>query len=330
METGLGQLTARLLLVLGAVLMGENASHGQSPDPFSHLDPSAAARVLGMLERARIAEREGRWTDAAALYQGMYIIVPVEEYRFRQALCSERAGRLTEALEIYRELTHSPRAEIAALATQRMEAAQEELAELPARLKIRTDRLGAWIEVGATKKRDIDGNGLTFEVQPGTHQIRIELDGFEPVEQRLTIGPGEEQYVLIQLRETRSRRVKLVPKAQKRSLALPLTLGGAATASAGLGVLFGVLARNKAAKERAYNRSAPGASRAEAEALLSDAKLLNTLSIIGYGLSVALLGAAAAVHFTSFPRTFQSESHAVGTSVRLAPSGYGVAFSGAF
>ena len=54
-----------------------------------------------------------------------------------------------------------------------------------ARLQVKVDPQGAAVQVDG---QFVGTTPLTLEIPPGQHAVRVELSGFEPLEQELTLG----------------------------------------------------------------------------------------------------------------------------------------------
>lgn len=277
-----------------AIILSGTAAQAQ-PDPFDALSDEDALRLVDNLHNAETAERQSRWMDAVDHYHEAWMLVPIEEYRFRQAYCLEQAGEHLDALEIYTELSESERTDIETAANQRTEAIEQLLADLPGRLRIMTDHLGAMIIVDDQTSRLAEEREFVFEVSPGEHEVVVELDGYETEQHAIHVEPGGEAELHIRLALVSEAEatesvgeepevaaeviegdqtdvvidVSLPPDSDSDNIVLPILFGGLALAAVGTGVAFGVMANDTADDAWSYDINQPGAND-EAQTMLND------------------------------------------------------------
>ena len=172
------------------------------------------------------------------LYHGIWELLSVEEYRFREAYCLESAGETLEALAIFRELAESDRSEIVNASGERIEALEQLLADLPAYLRVLTDQLGATITVDELTSRLANEPEVVFEVSAAEHHIAIQLDGYETEQHSVVVDPGEEvelSVVLTQIAEPTEADLvfdePLPPPVEDDNLLIPILLGSVAVAA---------------------------------------------------------------------------------------------------
>lgn len=273
-----------------ALLFGTiRTSHAQPRDPFEGLTPDQEEQVVELMDRAALAEDEGRWTDAIEIYEQLWEIVPAEEFEFRRAVCLEQLRFYDQAMEIYMRLANSDRPEISVLAEERIQVVALQRSRRPTTLMIETHVAGAVVllddeEIGTTTQE-----GLTVEVPAGEHMLTIEHEDYYPYEDELLLSPGSQVHYQADLVALPG----VVTDTGQGSgqgdgggegdggggeverggpgLVLPVVFGVAAVAAGGTGIAFGLAANSKADEERNFDRHSPGATRADVETLANEA-----------------------------------------------------------
>lgn len=270
-------LTSSLASTIAAVMLVIfNATPTDAQPAFDSVSEEEAQFLIQSMSAAEQAEGLGQWSAASGIYLQMWEVLPIEEYRFRQGYCLEQAGLYPEALDVFEELASSERPEIVAAAEQRIAVLEGYLADLPGRLRVLTETLGALITVDEEMSEQAHAGEAEFEVSPGDHMIVVQLDGYVTESEPITIEPGVEVTVEITLTPVAppDEPHVVVPETPEeppgeRDLLWPIVLGSVAVAAAGTGIAFGVLANDAADEAWAYDTTQPGATD-EAENLLNE------------------------------------------------------------
>lgn len=282
-----------------AFLGGMRSTEAQAPSGMTHqeiiesLSDEDADRALDLLGRAREAEAGQDWLEAYALYTDLVTVAPSPRFRFKQADCLEKLGRYTEALEIYRDLLESPEADVVEESAARIAAFEALTQAIVTTIRVQSVPPGAEISVdGVVVGLAVDG-GVDLEVEPGAHHVVAALEGYTAAEEDVEAVSGEETVV-----EIRLTPVADVVEPGGRSLVVPLALGGAAVAVAGVGLVLDLAISND--REDSWNsdsdcRNGVAAEKTYCDDLWDEAQLFHTLGLVSYGVAGALaVGAVVA------------------------------------
>lgn len=247
---------------------------------------------------------------------------------FNMAQAQERLGRIEEAVASFRRyLELDPNAEGRAAIEERVRTLTERLGATAIVLTVSEEGAHVFVdghEVGTTP---LPG---PLTVAPGSHELRVEKDGFQAFRLRVSVDAGrqvEADATLVALVGPTSTVTPPVTSARERpGRPLPWILGGAAVLAVGAGTLLGVLALGKsddAADESAGNRDLY-------DEHLADAETLAAAADICFGVGIA----AGAVSIVLFLIGGQDDSAPATTSVRVSPlalrGGGGLVLGGGF
>ena len=266
--------SARFFTIATVMLVLSNAAPATAQPTFDSVSEEEAQFLIQSMSAAEQAEGLGQWSAAAGIYLQMWQVLPVEEYRFRQGYCLGQAGQYLESVAVFEELLGSERAEIVAAAEQRISVLEGYLADLPGRLRVLTEQLGALITVDEEMSERAHEGEVEFEVIPGEHTIVVELDGYETSISVIIIEPGGEESIQVELNpiavtDEPHVGVTETPPPGELDLLWPIVLGSVAVVAAGTGITFGVLANDAADEAWAYDTTQPGAT-GEAEDVLNE------------------------------------------------------------
>lgn len=128
--------------LLGMWLVSPTLALSQT-DPFDSITDEAAETLVRLLQQAEAAEQAQRWAEATAVYREMWALLPLDEYRFREALCLRELGEDSAAHDIFRSLTASPRSEV-------VSSAERELSRMDRERAIGEAQTRVSISVGAS------------------------------------------------------------------------------------------------------------------------------------------------------------------------------------
>ncbi len=147
-------------------------------DPFESLTDDEVQELLRLLGEAEAAYSEERWSHAAYSYGLMWEILPLEEYRFAQAICFEELGEYDSAVAVLSEIEQSARAEVAASARERIDEIEDLVATLPGLLHVTTNPPQTSVVVDGELIGTLGNDGIALELSPGEHRILVESDGY--------------------------------------------------------------------------------------------------------------------------------------------------------
>lgn len=166
---------------------------GTTPAP--HDSATARDKARPVAAKALTDYDEGRYTDALAGFQQADSIYPAPQYRAYIARSYAKLGQLVAAARTYNSVLSMPAPSDAAPAFQVAQmTAQAELADLQKRLPTLS------VVVGGPSPSDahatLDGQPLDLSgtapipVDPGTHTVNVQANGFEPVNQTVYLSEG--------------------------------------------------------------------------------------------------------------------------------------------
>ncbi|MDW8363425.1 MAG: PEGA domain-containing protein [Myxococcales bacterium] len=155
-------------------------------------DPQAQQRETARQAYARGQQRfrEGAYADAEAAFLEAYAAVPNPVVLLGVAEARERQGNVrgaAEALERY--LAERADAPDRATVTERL----ERLRRTPAKVFVRSRPPGAWVHLDGTATGSVTPTEL--EVAPGSHTVRLQLDGYDAWEQTFEVGFAERREI---------------------------------------------------------------------------------------------------------------------------------------
>lgn len=212
------------------------------PCPAHAGDAEAADRLF---QEALALQDKGDWASACPRFRDSYAADPSVGALLNVAACSEREGKLLRAKEEYG----------AALALNlkssdpaRREAVRKEAEAALAKLDARIPSIVVSVEPKQARV-SIDGgapvaSGAASRVDPGSHTLRVEADGFAPTER--TVDVSESQRLVLEMTLSPGLSIASPPPEDDspKSLLVPgLLVGGLGLALAATGGgLLGVAA----------------------------------------------------------------------------------------
>jgi len=274
-----------LLLALLLALSGTDALAANAADR------TTARRAF---ERGSRLYQQARYAEAAAAFEEAYRAVPNGVVLYNLGQCYEKLGELEKALSSYQEyLRLVPQAED-------REAVQTIIAGLEGRLEaVKRPKVTLSSEPsGALVSLDGQERGPTPWSEPvevGTHQLSLELKGYQSLRRELEVRAGEP----VQLHLVLTPIPEVTPAPAATAAAQPSPRGrtwtwvaaGAAGAAAAGAVSLGLLARADSQELLARPHE-----RAEAQALHDSARGKSRAANVLYGVA----GVAAAAGVTLF------------------------------
>ena len=185
-------IVARLvavLLVLGPAIAWSQAPPGDTPPSKEE----ATARRLAQ-EGSDFAKK-GQWREAAVRFEASLQLFPILDVYYNLAYVYENLGdwkgcvdNYTRYLEAYRKKNQRDPAEV--LSIQRSIDKCKETAQPP--VTITTNPIGATVSLG-TKAKVIGTTPVTIKLDPGTHKIFVEKEGYKPVVTEIKVLAKQEQ-----------------------------------------------------------------------------------------------------------------------------------------
>jgi PEGA domain len=338
------RIAARAVCVVLAALLPAL----QAPDLLAQpADAAALAKARSQFQQALALETAEDWAGALSLFQQVGAIKLTPQVRFHIGLCEEHLGRLAAALGAYK----------LAAAEAEDAKATEVAAQVAARVGDLSARIPKIVIVrgkGADyAKISLDGVSLgssaigdELPVDPGPHNVEARARGFKPFNKTVELAEKEVKKLEIVLapeagpeptptgpeKTTGPEPTPEQPAPGKRSLVVPLVVGGVGVASLGASGVFFILRGSALSKleDKCPNRDA---CPPDLKSTYDAGKTYSLLVPITLGVGVAAVGTAAVLYFTQKPGT-PAPAAASLTLQPLVPVGsgapVGAAISGRF
>ncbi len=211
--------TLAVLLALAA--LAPLAAHAQTPS-------TADAEARHHYERADAFRDREEWREALREYRASLALKKTRGAMASAAACLRALGLYDEALDQYEELLR----EFPALPPTmrvKVDPAIAELRQLTGMLTIAGDGLAGASLFVDDRRRGAFPAVARLRLSVGTHVVRVEKDGFEPITlPRVAVQPGRENTVTVEPKGRRGR-VRVV---ERHNLPLDVELDGAVVGKA--------------------------------------------------------------------------------------------------
>lgn len=265
------------------------------------LESGAPAMAEQRYQLARSLYREGRLDQALQEFKSALDLFPRStKLAFNIARVAERLGKLDVAAKHYRlYLTLAPAAEDRAQVQQLVDSLERRLQAERPELVISTAPAKANVYLDADSA-PTGSTPLRIRVAPGTHAVRIVLEGYEPVMRSVNVEKGKAAALAIQLSKARTSAAPVskapvnTPTAVEpadiadRSGGMSRTLGWVAIGLGGALVAYGAYSGVQAADSA--GATVDTGDQARYEALQSDIDSQNLGMGIGLGLGLVFAG----------------------------------------
>lgn len=239
--------------------------------------PEQRAAAETSLAQGEVAYKAGDYAAAVAHFQQANALVPSPIAQYWLATSLDLQGNPTSAIAAFEALFADPAH--TTLPPEQLEPARTRLSvlkQLPATVALEVQPPDVELLVDGIPQPGT--SPFSVKIAPGTHKIRLQKEGYEPMETELTVGPAEALADSIQLQPLPQApppptaapiAVAPPPPAEPRSNIPAYVTLGVAGAGAVVGTLFGIQALS--AKDKFD--SSPTASNAddvERNALIAD------------------------------------------------------------
>ncbi|HEU4582963.1 MAG TPA: hypothetical protein VFS67_32110 [Polyangiaceae bacterium] len=292
-------------LLSASLLSAPLHAAGDAPAQEAGRNPAAAQALF---EEAQRGVGAGDYEQACPKFKASYELDPAGGTLLNLADCLEKQGRSASAWSAFKDALVAAQRDGR---SERVEYAQQHIRALEPKLSYLTVEVPASSSVGELSVH-VDGTplaaaawGTALPVDPGEHVLHAEAPGFEPLDQKLTIGGAgaREVFTLPSLRASRTEAAAAVDAqpvmAEERShpaRTWAWISGGVGVAALGVGSYFGVKAF---ADWDDRNAACVGGCTPAAKAAGDDANRAATIATIGVSAGVVLLGAATVLFFYS-------------------------------
>jgi hypothetical protein len=319
-------------LLFASLLPAPLYAAGDLPASGAGRNPAAAQALFEEAQRAVSADDFER---ACPKFKASYELDPAGGTLLNLADCLEKQGRTASAWSAFKDALVVAQRDGR---SERVEYAQQHIRALEPKLSYLTVEVPASSSTGQLSVQ-VDGTplaaaawGTALPVDPGEHQLQAEAPGFEPFEQKLTIGGAgtREVFALPALRAQGSEAKPAVaseapvmadaePRHPARTWAW--VTGAVGVAALGVGSYFGVKAFSDWDDR---NAQCVGGCTPAAKTAGDDASQAATIATVGVGAGVVLLGTATLLFFYSSDADPRAED---ATGLSFLPTDHGGSLS---
>lgn len=188
-----------ILAVLLPSLMAEDEASGEEATAASEHDEEAFNEAQRLFQQGlRLFEVED-WEEAIERFDESLRHLPTAVARFNRAVCLERLGRTIESIAALREYVEFHGTELTADRRASVEQELGRLEGLVATIIVRVERPESAEVV-------LDGDHVVrtplvdpLVVNAGVHTIEIRAAGFDPLRRELSLSPGGETEIVVEL-----------------------------------------------------------------------------------------------------------------------------------
>ncbi len=229
-------------LGLALACLGASAAHAEdttpattpAPDtaaaPASATDPAESPEYRALIDAALEEFVRGNWTEAYALFLRAHALSPSARTLRGLAVCAFEAKQYLRAIEYMRAALADTRKALDD--KQRGEASSliERAQVFVARLAVVVEPTQARVEVdGALATRDAQDRVL---LDPGVHQLTLSLPGYLTETRSVSVSPGDELTLAVQITPATAPGVTVASTASSRPTPAPAPLALSGTPDA--------------------------------------------------------------------------------------------------
>ncbi|MCS6901323.1 MAG: hypothetical protein RMJ98_16825 [Myxococcales bacterium] len=280
--------------------------------PTAQGAPSAAekAEAEALFQEAKKLMSQKRFAEACQKFEASQRLDPAGGTLLNLALCHEAEGKLATAWVEFGDALAQAKQD---KKNDRVKIAREHLEKLEPRLPRLVIRLTGAAPPGLVVERDgvqmsSASFGTPIPVDPGERRVRATAPGFQPLEERISLGEGETKTLTLPSLSPKSRpevpvassssSTPLPPPPPSHRKTLAYAVGGVGAASLVVGAFFGF---RTLSKKNESDRECPSATTCSARGIQANeqAYMAATVANIGVGLGVVGLGVGAYLLLTA-------------------------------
>lgn len=312
-------------VLFAALLIAAPAPKAKKAAPAAEAETGDTKKAKELFQRAQKLYKQARYAEAIEKFEEAYAARPHPVIYFNIGKCYEQLNETPKALRAYRDyLRLMPDA-------KDRDTVADAIANLERRLKekgvqqlmVFADPPNAHIEVDG---KDLGSSPASVELVAGNHQLRVFLDGYEPVERAFVMSITRATEMTINLREARNdvpppppppvvdvpkkeepKTAALTPEPKKdeppvitapkpepkkKGRVWTWVAGGVAVAGAGAATGLGLAANGASAEMLASQHT-----QAETQALHDKAQGLSTGANVAWGVAAAAAVTAVVLFF---------------------------------
>lgn len=228
-------LTLRTFTLALALQLAAGAALAQVRN-FDELSSEQKQRLASLIDEGKKQYDVGNFEISLEQFQRAYDIYPHPDILYRMGLCYERLGEDAAAVRHYRQfLEEVPDAQERPRIEKTIDMIESRIAR--SEIRISTDPEGAVVYIDESANGVAGYTPTALPVAPGNYKIIVEKDGFERVEELVTVESGQTLQLRYQL-TNKKRVVKSEPSAGNSNTPKVVTLIAVGAASGVASALF--------------------------------------------------------------------------------------------
>lgn len=186
-----------VLVGLSLLLASLGTAYAEEPTKFEDLSAAQKRSLANLVDEAKTAYNRGDFEDSLRKFQSAYDIYAHPDMLYRMGLCYERLNEYQAAVDHYEAfLAKVPDAP----ERQRIEKIIESLSARVTRATIGVSTVPAGASVFINDISNASGTTPTeFPIAPGTHVVIVRQDGYDPIEEQVTVEAGQSLQLRYQL-----------------------------------------------------------------------------------------------------------------------------------
>ena len=225
---------------------------------FDELSEAEKVELIELIDAGSAAYDDGQFQQAADIFHEAYELAPLPDFLYRLGLAYERLGEDARAVEYYRSfLNQVPQAEERGRIESTIEVIERRLASrAKTAVEVITRPEGARVYVDSKESGMRGVTPIDLNVEAGSYTLFIELEGYEPVEERVQVPEG--QTVVLRLGMAPEGGVGPAEPSFMRSTWVPVTLAVVGVGALALTPVFSSQAQAAARESEEIRRRPEG------------------------------------------------------------------------
>jgi tetratricopeptide (TPR) repeat protein len=140
---------------------------------------------------------QGKYAKALEEFNEAYRLMPLPEITFNIAQCHERLGDIEKAIEVYNKyIEEKPDAKDLQAVKDKIVSLEERLESTGIHVTVAEEGAAVFIDDQEVATSPLDG---LIKVAPGSHELRVEKDGFQTFNMKFSVSAGLTQSATVTL-----------------------------------------------------------------------------------------------------------------------------------
>lgn len=323
-----------LFLVVGIITPSMTMAQ-DAEELFGVLTPDEQVLVLELIDEGTQAYDQGEFQVALEHFEETYRLFPHPDVLYRLALCHERLGNDDEAIQHYRLfLSAVPDAKERGRVERTIALLEERLGSPMGDLQVATSPAGAAVSILSPRPKELGESPVQVSLSPGTYEIAIEKEGFEPVVEQISIVRGK---TVVLHKDIAPLKIEEQPAVRSRTFWEPtlslLLVGVGVAAALQASEADGAKQKEQSEYDRWYVNERPKMTRDDGEVMEADyeAKIRgHEMTKIAMAVTSGVSFAGAAVLLGWWLLRSDEDSSSVALSINPSPEGATIGVMGRF